>query len=95
MTVCVCCAQGHPNGGAVAHEGDRWCQQCQKDGCAQPKLETGTEKVARGFWGRALHRSTPLQGLERWSGSPQDCACICHSSYDALGPCGCCPWGVS
>lgn len=37
MSDCVCCKGGHEN--VVAKEGDRWCQQCQKDGCPQPKLE--------------------------------------------------------
>ena len=46
---CVCCAQGCPPGGAIAKEGDRWCHQCQKDGCPQPKLppEKPKKKVKR------------------------------------------------
>lgn len=38
MSDCVCCDQGHPKSGATAKQGERWCQQCQKDGCPQPAL---------------------------------------------------------
>lgn len=37
MDVCVCCHGNHEN--VTAKPGDRWCQQCQMDGCPQPKLE--------------------------------------------------------
>jgi len=45
MSDCVCCAQGCPKDGVVAHKGDRWCQQCQKDGCAKPRLIPGPEEL--------------------------------------------------
>lgn len=38
MSDCVCCSQSCPKDGAIAREGDRWCQQCQKDGCTIPRL---------------------------------------------------------
>lgn len=47
MNDCVCCSQGCPKDGAVAHEGDRWCQQCQKDGCPQPRLVPGPKELKR------------------------------------------------
>lgn len=47
MSDCVCCSQGCPKDGAVAHEGDRWCQQCQKDGCPQPRLVPGPQELDR------------------------------------------------
>ena len=43
MTDCVCCRQGHKDVRAV--EGDRWCQQCQKDGCHQPAF-TSTAAIS-------------------------------------------------
>jgi hypothetical protein len=37
MPECVCCRSEHND--VVAVEGDRWCRQCQKDGCPQPKIQ--------------------------------------------------------
>ncbi len=34
---CVCCKQEHKN--VKAKNGDRWCRQCQKDGCPMPIIE--------------------------------------------------------
>jgi hypothetical protein len=45
VSICVCCSQGCPKDGAVAQEGDRWCRQCQMDGCPQPKLPPQKVKV--------------------------------------------------
>jgi hypothetical protein len=56
MSDCVCCSQGCPKDGAVAHKGERWCQQCQKDGCTKPRLESKEIRkiVIEGPRGRAL-----------------------------------------
>jgi hypothetical protein len=37
MSDCVCCQHDHKE--YLAEIGDRWCQQCQKDGCRQPTLK--------------------------------------------------------
>lgn len=40
---CVCCQQNHEN--VEANETDRWCHQCQKDGCPQPKIKLRTTTI--------------------------------------------------
>jgi hypothetical protein len=40
---CVCCRGGHQN--VTAQKGDRWCRQCQKDGCSQPKLKPSVQDL--------------------------------------------------
>jgi len=43
MSNCVCCQQNHEN--VLANETDRWCRQCQMDGCPQPKIKLKTKSI--------------------------------------------------
>jgi hypothetical protein len=78
---CICCEQGHPKDGALARvPGARWCHQCQKDGCAQPKKEPEPVCTVREHAG--LEKAVMKMGI----GAPllpdpelgQDVAFLCH-----------------
>lgn len=92
---CVCCSQGCPPAGARAKEGDRFCRQCQMEGCPAPTVVDGSriklEATNRGFYhGEFIDRYGEKCSIQESSLATERCIWLGVNNVfpQVLGPVG-------